>query len=43
MCCGGVSRRGLGVFDDLAGLVCACGIGVGVLIGDPGEQLGLVG
>ena len=43
MCIGGVARRGVGTFGDLAGLVRACGIGAGVLIGDPGEQFGLVG
>ena len=45
MCIGGVSRGDgvLGAFGDLVGIARVCGVGAGVLIGDPGEQLGLVG
>ena len=45
MCIGGVSRGdgALGAFGDVAGFARVCGVGAGVLIGDPGEQLGLVG
>jgi hypothetical protein len=45
MCIGGVSRGdgALGAFGDLAGFARVWGVGAGVLIGDPGEQLGLVG
>lgn len=39
----GVSCRGVaGVLSDLTGLVGVCGVGAG-LLGDPGEQFGLVG
>ena len=45
MCIGGVSRGdgALGAFGDVTGFARVCGVGAGVLIGDPGEQLGLVG
>jgi hypothetical protein len=33
----------VGVFGGLMGLVGEGGVGVGVLVGDPGEQFGLVG
>jgi hypothetical protein len=40
----GVSGHGCaGAFGGLTGLVCVGGVGVGVLVGDPGEQFGLVG
>jgi hypothetical protein len=32
-----------GAFGGLTGLVGVGGVGVGVLVGDPGEQFGLVG
>jgi hypothetical protein len=37
-CCGGA-----GAFGGLTGLLGVDGVGVGVLVGDPGEQVGLVG
>ncbi|HWO59333.1 MAG TPA: hypothetical protein VNO31_04785 [Umezawaea sp.] len=43
MCIDGVLRRGVCAFGDLAGLARVCGIGAGMLVGDPGEQFGLVG
>jgi hypothetical protein len=38
----GVSCGGAGAFGGLAGLVGVGGVGVGVLVGDAGEQFGLV-
>jgi hypothetical protein len=46
MCIGvvGVSCRGVsGAFGGLTGLLGVDGVGVGVLVGDPGEQVGLAG
>ena len=39
---GGVGGGGPGVLGDVAGLFGEGGIGAGVLVGDPGEQVGLV-
>jgi len=40
---GAVGGCGAGVPGDVAGLVGEGGVGMGVLVGDPGEQVGFVG